>query len=207
MGGDMEEEAMYELKRVEVAEAWQERVEAWQKQNQTAWADIDKIIYKTPFYEEAARELTKNAKMEEYGLSAVFVQCEMRINGHEMPDAQDRWLPIHTAIKHGDCETIRRLMMCGASLNMLKRGRWTDGLHCASTLQSALHLICETDGEGCPMLKAALSALTQSIDVNVMSYTEKDDDADFDVFGHPGIQETNALSVALQKRNVEMVKL
>jgi len=113
---------------------------------------------------------------------------------------------IHTAIKHRDCEALRQIIRRGGSLEQCKSTNEEEDFEETRTSHAALFLLCEADGEHCPMLKAALSALTQSLDVDRAGFNSTTS------ICTKMIQETHyyrksALYVAVEKRNILMVKL
>ena len=98
---------------------------------------------------------------------------------------------------------LKRLILRGGSttLNAIKAHEECDFAEEEyKSADTALYLICRKDGKGCPMLKAALSALQTSPDVNLLSrHTKRDERTNY--------RNKSALYVAVCRRNIEMVKL
>ena len=101
---------------------------------------------------------------------------------------------------------IRRLILRGATLNVCKtyecEGEYIES-RSESSAETALYLICKNDGKGCPTLKAALSAVQKSPDVNLLSRHENGKLR----FHMARFKKKSALYVAVRRYDIEMIKL
>ena len=158
--------------------------------------------------------------------SALFVESSSQEEEMDFRQVvrQVKWAPIHLVIAQQDIEMLKWFVSRGARLDAYKTNV-DDGYNWKKSGLTALYMICKNDSQGCPMLKAVLSALKNDVDVNKTTNalsrfakgsgicgvdTSDDDDSherSEDENATTDVENKTALYVAVETCNVEMVKL